>query len=372
MSDETNIEAATKKQAASGRIQPITITVTVEQPRCHKESGWQAVGIRPVAADGVVISSIVGVTSLTLSRFMRVRVKGFIEIRFGKYQLNFAECEEVQAEYKNPILTILTRAGVPKVRGEIMQNDLGENFAQKVADDLSHIKRLFPKIKEAGTEAILTSCRKAAAGNEIFQALNSVGASQKAIDAAVAFDLETQSVYSLMDRGLQFARADALAQHPAIQALQPFNRHDHARIAHAALVQVKEYCGLWGHTGLPLADILSWLGLTYGLDPEICQEALILGAYKRGLHVDDGPNRHIFLQEHYEAECKIFRIVCALEGVQSKHGGKAVAPKSARIMAGSAEERLITFSPTEQCDPRLAGFRQPGAASRRFLDDHEK
>lgn len=113
------------------------IIATVEQPRCHKDSGWQAVGIRPVEAEGIIITSIVGVTALTLSRFVRVKVKGFIEIRFGKYQLNFAECEEVAAEYKNPILTILARAGVPKVRGEIMQSDLGEDFAQKVAADPS-------------------------------------------------------------------------------------------------------------------------------------------------------------------------------------------------------------------------------------------
>jgi exodeoxyribonuclease V alpha subunit len=241
-------------------------------------------------------------------------------------------------------LTILSRAGVPKVRGEIMQSDLGENFAHKVAADPSHIKRLFPRIKEAGTEDILTACQKAAAGNEIFQALNAVGANQKAIDAAIAFDLEKQDVYDLIERGLQFARADALAQHPAIQTLQPFNRHSASRITHAALVQVKEYCGLWGHTGLPLADILKWLGLTYGLDPEVCAEALVLGANKRGLHVDDGPNRHIFLKEHYEAECKIFRMVCALAGMKSRRGSKTKLPKSAHIMVGSLEERPITFS----------------------------
>ena len=90
---------------------------------------------------GVVISSIVGVTALTLSRFVRVKVTGFIESRFGKYQLNFVECEETQAEYKNPIFTILSRAGVPKARGEIMQSDLGEDFAKVIAADPSHIKR---------------------------------------------------------------------------------------------------------------------------------------------------------------------------------------------------------------------------------------
>jgi hypothetical protein len=208
----------------------------------------------------------------------------------------------------------------------------------------SHIKRLFPRVKEPGANAILTSCRKAVAGNEIFQALNAVGAPQKTIDAAIAFDLETQSIYSLIERGLPFARADALAQHPAVQALQPFSRHDHARIAHAALVQVKEYCGLWGHVGLPLIDILRWLQLTYGLDPEICQEALVLGANKRGLHVDDGSNRHIFLKEHYDAESAIFRVVRALAGMRAKFGKKGALPKSARIMVGSSEERLITFS----------------------------
>ena len=228
-----------------------------------------------------------------------------------------------------------------------MQSDLGEDFAHKIAADPSHIKRLFPRIKGPGTEAILTSCRKAVAGNEIFQALNAVGAKQKAIDAAIAFDLEKQDVYDLIERGLQFARADALAQHPAIQALQPFNRHSASRIAHSALVQVKEYCGLWGHTGLPLKDILNWLGLTYGLDSEKCREALILGANKRGLHVDDGPNRHIYLKDHYEAECKLFRIVCALEGMRTHGGGrrgKTAIPKSARIMVGSTDERRITFS----------------------------
>jgi hypothetical protein len=56
--------------------------------------------------------------------------------------------------------------------------------------------------------------------------------------------------------------------------------HDERNKVRAAY---KEYCGLWGHTGWPLADILSWLQLTYGLDPEICREALILGANKRGL-----------------------------------------------------------------------------------------
>jgi exodeoxyribonuclease V alpha subunit len=239
-------------------------------------------------------------------------------------------------------LTILSRAGVPKVRGEMMQSNLGEDFAKKIVDDPGHIKQLFPRIKQAGTDAILTSCQKAVAGNEIFQALNAVGAPQKAIDAAVAFDPEKQDVYDLIERGLQFARADALAQHHDIQAVQPFNRHSSSRIAHAALVQVKEYCGLWGHTGLPLKDVLDWLGLTYGLDPEICREALILGANKRGLHVDDGRNRHIFLKDHYEAECKIYRIVCALEGVKSK-SSKTALSKSARIMAGSAHECIITF-----------------------------
>lgn len=165
MSNETNIEAATKKQATSGRKSPITIIATVEQPRCHKPSGWQAVGIRPVEAGGeearlgstangeaarkeparakrsaqrtcrepdnevgetraagrrgVIITSIVGVTPITLCRFLRVKVTGYIESRFGKYQLVFTECEEVAAEYKNPILTILARAEVPKVRGLI-------------------------------------------------------------------------------------------------------------------------------------------------------------------------------------------------------------------------------------------------------------
>jgi exodeoxyribonuclease V alpha subunit len=69
----------------------------------------------------------------------------------------------------------------------------------------------------------------------------------------------------------------------------------------------------------------------------------ILGANKRGLHVDDGPNRHIFLKDHYDTECAIFRIVCALEGVRTKQGKTALS-KSARIMVGSAEERSITFS----------------------------
>jgi hypothetical protein len=95
MSYETNTEVAAKKQVAN-RDQPITIIATVEQPRCHKDSGWQAVGIRPVKTEGgVEISSIIGVTALTLSRYMRVKVRGSIESRFGKYQVAFTECEEV-------------------------------------------------------------------------------------------------------------------------------------------------------------------------------------------------------------------------------------------------------------------------------------
>jgi hypothetical protein len=57
------------------------------------------------------------------------------------------------------------------VRGQTNHHRLGEDFAQKIAADPSHIKRLFPRIKGPGTEAILTACQKAAAGNEIFQAL---------------------------------------------------------------------------------------------------------------------------------------------------------------------------------------------------------
>jgi len=112
-------------------------------------------------------------------------------------------------------------------------------------------------------------------------------------------------------------------------------------------VQVKEYCGLWGHTGLPLKDILEWLGLTYGLDRETCREALILGANKRGLHIDDGPNEHIFLADHFKAEQTIFRIACALHGVRSNHG-KTTLSKAARVMVGTSEERRIVFCPEQR------------------------
>jgi hypothetical protein len=77
----------------------VEIIATIEQPRSLKPSGWQAAGIRPVKAEGITLTSIVGVTAIRLSRFMRVRVKGFLETRFGKYQLAFTECEEVAAEY---------------------------------------------------------------------------------------------------------------------------------------------------------------------------------------------------------------------------------------------------------------------------------
>ena len=251
-------------------------------------------------------------------------------------------CEEIPAEYKNPVATLLTRAGVPKVRIEILQSDLGDDLAQKIVGDPSHIERLFPRIKEPGKKAILTACQKAVVGNEIFQALNAVGASQSAIEAASAFDVEKQDVYDLVERGLAFSRADALAQHPAIQPLQPFDRYSPSRITLAAKTEIKNRCGLWGHTGLPLADILGWVGLTYGLDLERCCEALILGARKRGLHIDEGPNEHVFLTDHFEAEQRLYRIVCALEGVQSRRGKTALA-KSARIMVGSDQERVITF-----------------------------
>jgi hypothetical protein len=125
--DQFNNSAASKPQAQKTR-QAVEIIVTVEQ---------------------------LGVTALTSSRFTRVKVKGSIESRFGKYQLKFTECEETRAEYRNPIFTILARAGVPKVRGEIMQADLGEDFAHKIAADPSLIQRLFPRIKGPGTEAIL-------------------------------------------------------------------------------------------------------------------------------------------------------------------------------------------------------------------------
>lgn len=188
----------------------------------------------------------------------------------------------------------------------------------------------------------MTSCRKAVAGNEIYQALNAVGAPQATIDAATAYDLETQDVYNLIERGLPFPKADTLAQHQAIQALQPFDKYSPSRIAHAAKTEIKNRCGLWGHTGRPLADILGWVGLTYGLDVDRCHEALILGANKRGLHIDDGPNEHIYLADHYKAEQTIFRIACALEGVRSNRG-KTTLSKSARIMVGSASECVITF-----------------------------
>jgi hypothetical protein len=220
---------------------------------------------QPVEVEDVKVSAIVGVTPISLDRFVRVKV---ITARAGKYQLAFFACEVIPAEYRNPIATVMSRAGVPKTRHEKLLADLGEDYAHKVVAEPSHIRRLFLRIKEPATQAILTACRKTVAGNEIFQALNAVGAPRTTIDAAMAFDPKTQSVYDLIERWLPFARADALAQHPAIQALQPFNRHDTARIAHAALVQVKDYCGLWGHTGLPLADILDWLALTYGLDKE--------------------------------------------------------------------------------------------------------
>jgi hypothetical protein len=138
-----------------------------------------------------------------------------------------------------------------------MQSDLGEDFAKVIAADPSHIKRLFPRIKEAGTEAILTSCRKAVAGNEIFQALNSVGASQKAIDAAVAFDLETQSVYSLIERGLQFSRADALAQHHAITLAARFATNSASRAA--ASGPVWESAAIKHSTKSPSASLMSWM-----------------------------------------------------------------------------------------------------------------
>jgi hypothetical protein len=330
----------------------VEIVARIEQPWCRKSDGWQVAAITPITVENITISSIVGVTPLKLSRFMRVKIKGVIGARFGKYQVLFAECEEAPAEYKNPIATIMARAGVPKARHDTLQTELGEDYAKTIAADPSHIRRLFPRIKKPGTKAIRTSCEKAVAGNEIFQALNAVGAPQKTIDAASAFDLEKQSVYDLIERGLPFARADALAQHPAIQALRPFDRYDHARIGHAALVQVKDYCGLWGHTGLPLPDVLDWLGKTYALDQNICREALILGAHKRGLHIDDGPNSHIFLADHFKAEQTIFNIVQEIGHVRQNI--KCALAKSARIMVGSADERRVFFS-KEQLDC-LAGL----------------
>jgi hypothetical protein len=233
---------------------PLELTVVVERP-FHRKDNWQAVAIRPVDVNGHEITAITGVTQIVLSRFTRVRIKGYLEIRFGKYQVKFFECEIVEAEYRNPIFTVLARNSVPKARGEYLLSDLGEDFAQKIVDDPGLIKQHFPKIR-TGADAILKSCELAVADSEIFQALNAVGAPQKTIDAASAFDLETQDVYDLVERGLPFSRADDLAQHPAITALQPFNPYSSSRIAHAALVEIKSRCGLWGHTGLPLADIL--------------------------------------------------------------------------------------------------------------------
>ena len=333
----------------------LEIIASIDQPRFHnKDTGWQVASIKPVKVEGIEISAITGNTPLTLSRFMRVKVRGFVKVKFGKYQIDFIKCEEVEAEYRNPIMTVLSRAGVSKARCEVMRIELGEDFASKIASDPSHIQRMFPKIKKPGQDAIRVSCEKVAAGNAVFQALNAVGAPQETINAASAFDLAKQDIYDLLARDLPFSKADALAQHPDIQKLQPFDRHSPSRIAHAALVQVKEYCGLWGHTGLPITDVLTWLGKTYGLDEQVCRDALVLSADKRGLHIDDGPNKFIYLKNHYEAERAIFRLVRKLAEARTERRGKIALAKSARIMVGTSDERIITFTPIQQ--ESLAGL----------------
>jgi ATP-dependent exoDNAse (exonuclease V) alpha subunit len=341
---------------------PLQITVSIDRPLYRNESGWQAAAILPVDVDGKEVTAIAGVTNIVLSKHMRVKIVGWLGIRFGKYQIKFHEAEIAEAEYRNPIFVILGRNGVPKVRGETLQNELGEDFAQKIAADPALIKQLFPKIR-TGADAILKSCQLAVAGTELFKALNSVGAPQKTIDAALSYDLETQSVYGLIERGLPFAKADALAQHPSVAAIQPFNECDPARIAHAALTEIKSRCGLWGHTGLPLADILRWLCLTYGLDaseqsqsgvandavkPSRCREALILGAEKAGLHIDEGRNAHVYLAEHHRAELSICRIVKELAPQRSKV--KCSPARSARVMVGTDKEQTIKFDENQrQC-----------------------
>jgi hypothetical protein len=339
--------AAAPKPQETSRRKIVEITVTVEQPcwprKPQEGAYWQVAGIRPVMVEGVRISAIVGVAPCTLSRFVRVKVRGSLGVRHGKYQIEFFECELVEAEYRNPILTILGRNGVPKARGLFLQSELGEDFARKIAEDPSHIKRLLPRIREPAIETIVKSCNLANAGGALFQALNAVGAPQVTIDDASAFDLEKQSIYSLVERGLPFARADALAQHPDIQVLQPFNPLDPARIAHAALVEIKSRCGLWGHIGLPLLDILGWLSLTYGLDAGKCREALLNGVGRRGLHIDDGPNERVFLDAHFKAEENIARIVTSYLAIVRPRK-RTTLSKSARIMIGTDNELVIKFS----------------------------
>jgi hypothetical protein len=320
---------------------PLELVVTIDRPYCRKESGWQAAAINPVIVDGKEVSAITGVTEIVLSRFVRVKIKGSVGSRFGKYQIKFFECAVVEAEYRNPILTILARNGVPKARGEFLQSVLGEDFAQKIVEDPSLIKQHFPKIRD-GADKILKSCQLAVGGNELFKALNAVGAPQATIDAALSYDLEKQSVYGLIERGLPFARADALAQHPAIMALRPFDPNDPVRIAHAALVEIKSRCGLWGHTGLPLADILRFIELTYGLEPRKCREALILGSEKAGLHIDEGRNSHVYLSAHWHAEAAIFDIVRRIAA--RRVAVKCTPAKSARVMEGTNKEKVIKFS----------------------------
>jgi hypothetical protein len=125
-------------------------------------------------------------------------------------------------------------------------------------------------------------------------------------------------------------------------ALQPFNPYSSSRIAHAALVEIKSRCGLWGHIGLPLADILRWLELTYGLDREKCREALILGSEKAGLHIDEGRNSHVYLAAHWRAELSTFKIVQAL--APRRQPVKCVPAKSARVMVGTDKEKVVKFS----------------------------
>jgi hypothetical protein len=101
VSQVSNNQSATGNQALPRR-EPLEITVVIERPYCRKDSGWQAAAIRPIEVNGHEISAITGVTPLVLSRFTRVTIKGYLETRFGKYQVKFFECAIVEAEYRYP------------------------------------------------------------------------------------------------------------------------------------------------------------------------------------------------------------------------------------------------------------------------------
>jgi hypothetical protein len=211
--------AISTQKTVEPKVRVAELIVTVEQPR-YRKGDWQAVSIQPAVADNVQISSINGVTPIPLTRFTRVKVKGHVQTWGGKYQLKFFECEPVPIEYRNPVRTILARNGVPKVRAEFLESELGDDFARKIVHDPALIRKLFHKIKEPGTKAIECSCVAAIAGNEIFQALNAVGAPQATIDAAAAFDLEKQDVYDLIERG---CRSSEPMISPSIPISKPYS-----------------------------------------------------------------------------------------------------------------------------------------------------